>query len=127
MATLTRKIATVELVDERVLTVRIINPDVLRCEEFSRLQGWAGMTVKDEVASLGDVRLHNTFQTWAALKRTGQYSSGFEQFRDVDCIDLSVDEEEVPPTQPAPASGYSPSSHGSDADPSTSSPEPTTS
>lgn len=126
-ATLTRKIATVELVDGRVVQVRITNPDMLRCEEYASQQGWPGLTIEDGVATPRALRLQQTFQAWAALKRTRAYTSGFEQFRDVDCVDLDVDEEEVRPTPPDLGAGSSPSSPGSDDATSTSSSELTTS
>lgn len=126
MPKLTRKTAIVELADGRILTARVINPDVLRYEETARRLGWRLMTVEDGVADLGNLNQANTFQAYAALKRTGQYAGTWETFCGSDCVDLTVEEESVDPTQPAPDSDSSPSSHGSDAGRSPSSETQTT-
>lgn len=113
---LTRRLAAVELADGRILTVRITNPDTMRYEQTAHRNGWPGVTVTDGVGELKDQTRKVTFETWAALKRTGQYEGTWEKFSQTDCLDVTVEEETVDPTQPAPAPTSSPSSHGGDAD-----------
>lgn len=127
MQKLTRRHAVVELADGRILTARIINPDTIRYEETARRHGWPGLVVEDGKAEFRGNALRDTFESFAALKRTGQYGGSWEAFRETDCVDLTVNEEEVDPTQPVPASGSVPSSPGSDVAPSPSSETPTTS
>lgn len=122
---LTRRTAVVELADGRVLTVRIINPDVLRFEETAKRQGWPGHLITDSGTEYHGNTLKLTFEAYAALKRTGQYDGDWERFRS-DCIDVEAHEEEVDPTQPGVGPGSSPSSHGSGDSISSSSPEPMT-
>lgn len=126
MSGITRRIATVELADGQVLTARVINPDTLRYEQTAHRNGWPGMTMVDGVATLGDTARRMTFEAWAALKRTNQYAGSWDQFSQTDCLDVTVDEEEVNPTRRAAAPDSSPSSHGTDAEVSMSSPEPMT-
>lgn len=123
---ITRRIATVELADGQVLTARIINPDTLRYEQTAHRNGWPGMTMVDGVATLGDTVRRMTFEAWAALKRTNQYAGSWDQFSQIDCIDVEVSDEEVNPTQPAAEPDSSQNSHGTDADLSKSLPEPMT-
>lgn len=126
MTGITRRIATVELEDGRVLTARIINPDTLRYEQTAHRNSWPGMTMVDGVATLGDTARRMTFEAWAALKRTNQYSGSWDQFCQTDCLDVDVSEEDVNPTQSAAEPDSSPSSHGTDAEVSKSLPELTT-
>lgn len=117
MATLTRRIATVELADGRILTARIINPDTLRYEQTAQLNKWPGMTMVDGVATIGDTVRRMTFETWAALKRTNQYDRDYDTFASVDCVDVEMSEEDVNPTQPEAEPDSSQSSPGTDANP----------
>lgn len=126
MSGITRRIATVELADGQVLTARVINPDTLRYEQTAHRNGWPGMTMVDGVATLGDTARRMTFEAWAALKRTNQYAGSWDQFSQTDCLDVTVDEEEVNPTRRAAEPDSSPSSHGTDAEVSKNSPEPMT-
>lgn len=123
---ITRRTATVELADGRVVDVRITNPDSIRYEQTAQRHGWPGMTIKDGTATVQDYTRKTTFEAWAALKRTGQYDGPWERFESTDCVDLDVAEEEVPPTPTDLDSDSSPSWLGSDDDLSTSSLEPTT-
>lgn len=123
MTGITRRIATVELEDGRVLTARVINPDTLRYEQTAHRNSWPGMTMVDGVATLGDTVRRMTFEAWAALKRTNQYSGTWDQFCQTDCLDVSIDEEEVNPTQSAAEPDSSRNSHGTDAEVSKSLPE----
>lgn len=123
MTAITRRIATVELADGRILTARVINPDTLRYEQTAHRNSWPGMTMVDGVATLGDTTRRMTFEAWAALKRTDQYAGSWDQFSQTDCLDVEINEEEVNPTQSAAAPDSSPSSHGTDAEVSKSLPE----
>lgn len=122
-STITRRIATVELTDGRVLTARVINPDTLRYEQTAHRNGWPGMTMVDGVATLGDTVRRMTFEAWAALKRTDQYAGSWDQFSQTDCVDVEIEEEKVNPTRPAAAPDSSQNSHGTDAEVSKSLPE----
>lgn len=126
MPKLTRRTAIVELADGTITTVRITNPDTLRYEQTAHRNGWPGMTLTDGVATLNDASRRATFEAWAALKRTGQYADAWEKFAQTDCVEVSIEEEQVDPTRPAPALDSSPSSHGTDNGVSKSSPVPTT-
>lgn len=125
-AKLTRRTAVVEMADERILTVRVTNPDKLRYEEHALRQGWNNVNMNGEVLGGAYNARGETYETWAALKRTGQYDGTYEQFAGRDCLAITVDEEEVDPTQPGPGSGSSPKSPGTGAVPSSSSSKPTT-
>lgn len=127
MPKLTRRTATVELADGRVLEARIINPDTIRYEETAQRYGWPGVVIEDGKAEFHGNALRDTFESYAALKRTSQYAGSWESFRDSDCVAVEVDEQDVDPTQPAPVSASVPSSHGSDVDRSLSSETQTTS
>lgn len=126
MPKIQRRTAAVELADGRILEVRILNPDRIRYEQTAHRNGWPGMTVTDGVATLNDTTRRATFEAWAALKRTGQYDGTWEKFYATDCLDVTIDEEDVDPTPPDPDSETSPSSHGADAGVSPSSVTPTT-
>lgn len=121
MAKLTRRVATVELADGRVLTARITNPDTLRYEQEAHRNGWPGMTIVDGVTSMGDLTRRTTFEAWAALKRTNQYAGTWATFSTTDCVDIATDEEDVNPTPPGPDSGSLPNSRGPGAEVSSSS------
>lgn len=123
MTGITRRIATVELADGRVLTARVINPDTLRYEQTAHRNSWPGMTMVDGVATLGDTTRRMTFEAWAALKRTDQYAGSWDQFSQTDCLDVEISEEEVNPTQSAAEPDSSRNSHGTDAEVSKSLPE----
>lgn len=127
MSSLKRRIATVELADERVLVVRIINPDVLRYEEQAHREKWPTMTVRDEVGTLPALDYSATFQAWAALKRTGQYDGSWTDFKTKDCVQVQIDEEELDPTPPDHVPDSWQSSPGTDDVPSRSSEDSTTS
>jgi len=127
MPKIKRRNAAVELADGRVLEVRILNPDTIRYEQTAHRNGWPGMTVTDGVATLNDATRRQTFEAWAALRRTGQYDGPWERFEATDCLDVTVEEEDVDPTRPEADPGSSPNSHGSDDAPSENSPTPTTS
>jgi hypothetical protein len=99
MATLKRKVATVELASGEVIEVRIIHPDVLRYQETAQKHGWPAVTVRDEVGTVPHLSYEDTFCAWAALRRTGQYSGKWETFKDTDCVQLDVEEEDVRPTE----------------------------
>ena len=101
MATLKRRVATVEIASGEVLTVRIIHPDVLRYQETAQKHGWPSLTVRGEVGTTPHLDYEDTFCTWAALRRTNQYAGKWEEFKDTDCVDLVVETEDVHPTQPA--------------------------
>jgi len=100
---LTRANATVELADGSILEVRILNPDKLRYEKTAAVHGWPVPTVKDGAVAMNNLRFQQTFEIWAALTRTDQYSGSWEVFRDKDCVDFDVDEDEaVAPFRPDP-------------------------
>lgn len=127
MSKLTRRVATVELADGRILETRITNPDTMRYEHTAQTHGWPGMTVKDGITTVADATRRATFEVWASLKRTKQYDGTWETFEQTDCLDFNVEEEEVDPTRPDPGTGSSPISPGLDGVPSPNSLEPTTS
>lgn len=125
---LTRRDATVELADGRILTVRLINPDLLRWEDTAQRQGWDTVTVKDGVAVPVQAQQQSTFLIWAALTRTGQYHEKYQLFRDSDCVDFDVNEVDVDPTLSALEADFSRNSSGPAGDsPSTGSQPPPTS
>lgn len=124
---LTRTYVTVELADGRILTARVINPDVIRYEENAERGNWPTTTVQGDVGTVRGTELKNTFCAYAALTRTKQYDGKWEDFRGRDCVEIHTHEEDVDPTPSAPADTSSPSSHGSDDGPTPSSQEPTTS
>ena len=126
MTGITRRIATVELADGRILTARVINPDTLRYEQTAHRNGWPGMTMVDGVAQMGDANRRVTFEAWAALKRTDQYAESWDHFATKDCLDVDMREEEVNPTRPAAEPDSSPNWRGTDAEVSKSLPEPMT-
>lgn len=127
MPQLTRRIAVVELADGRIVEVRITNPDSIRYETTAQRHGWPGMQIKDGVGTMGDQYRRVTFETWAALKRTGQYDGPWEKFEQTDCVDIDVNEEKVDPTIPAPGSDSVQNWRGSEDGVSPNSLEPTTS
>jgi hypothetical protein len=98
MPTLKRRIATVELASGEVITVRVIHPDVLRYQETAQRHGWPSLVVKDGVGTPPLLDYEDTFVAWAALRRTNQYSGKWEEFKDSDCVELTVDTEDVDPT-----------------------------
>lgn len=110
MATLKRRIATVELASGEVIAVRIIHPDVLRYQETAQRHGWPSLVVKDGAGTTPHLDYEDTFVTWAALRRTNQYAGKWEEFKDADCVDLTVEVEDVDPTElsvggPTPEAG----------------------
>src|SRR5699024_1258355 len=67
------------------------NPDHVRWE-MTAARRWPEMlpdadTGSDRISIRG-IQLQQTFICWAAMKRTGQTSIEFEDFRDTECIDI---------------------------------------
>lgn len=107
--TMTRQAFAVTLADGRVLTVSPGNPDTVRWE-MTAAKRWPELLPKpipgtDSLAFPAPMVMQ-TFVTWAALTREGQYDGKFEDFRDRDCLDIDpVEDVAVDPTPAAPESG----------------------
>ena len=69
------------MADGTVLTVQVVNPDYLNWDRTAAKHNWAGMS-KIPFTWL-------TFVTWSALRRTNQVDSTWEQFSEVDCIQVT--------------------------------------
>jgi len=81
----------VELNDGTELKARTAMADYLRYEETAKRQ-------KPPWGSVGDSPSHwEAFVSWSALKRTGQYDGGWEQFK-LDAVAVDATPEEVDPT-----------------------------
>jgi hypothetical protein len=105
MGLLKRKYAAVELASGDVFTdIRIITADTVRYEETAQKHRWPQIVVKDGSGTVPHLQHQERFEVWAALKRLGKYDGTWEEFKDRDLLDYSVDEVEVDPTRPAPES-----------------------
>lgn len=85
-----------EMVDGRVLETRTSMKDYILFETTAKRQKppWGGIAENPS--------RWEAFVSWAALRRTGQFSGGFETFLDeTDIVDASTDEP-VEPTQQDP-------------------------
>lgn len=81
-----------EMADGRVLEAKTMMKDYLLFETTSKRQKppWGGIS--------DNPSRWEAFVSWAALRRTGQYSAGFETFtEELDIVDAST-EEAVDPT-----------------------------
>lgn len=77
---------TVTLDNGTRVTEEIRNPDRVRWDMTAARQGWPSFS---DAAFLG-----MTFLSFAALKRTGQYTGTWEEFRDTDCADIEMTDAE---------------------------------
>lgn len=79
-------------------TVDVQNPDRVKWDRTAHRHNWPKFS---EVPFMG-----MTFWAWAAMTRTGLYTGTWDQFADVDCIDLTGEDldaakAELDPTQTA--------------------------
>lgn len=77
-----RQFVTVTLSGDREVSAEIRNPDRVRWDMTAAKHGWPSF---QDSPFLG-----MTFLAWAALKRTGEYVGTWEQFRDDDCMDIEI-------------------------------------
>ena len=77
-----RQFVTVTLSDDREVSAEIRNPDRVRWDMTAAKHNWPSF---QDSPFLG-----MTFLAWAALKRTGDYVGTWEQFRDDDCMDIVI-------------------------------------
>ena len=87
----------VEMASGEMLTAAVRNPDRVRWDITASKHKWPSFS---DAAFLG-----MTFMSWAALKRTGQYSGEFEKFRDEDCLDIEMVDDEGNPLTEADLAG----------------------
>lgn len=72
---------TALMADGSVLAVQVLNPDYLNWDRTAAKHNWASMQ-KIPFTWL-------TFVTWSALRRTGQVESSWDQFSEVDCLQVT--------------------------------------
>jgi hypothetical protein len=72
---------TALMADGSVLSVQVLNPDYLNWDRTAAKHNWASMQ-KIPFTWL-------TFVTWSALRRTGQVESTWDQFSEVDCLQVT--------------------------------------
>jgi hypothetical protein len=103
----TRQQFTCYMADGRTLVVVSGNPDTLRWETTAARRFPELVPTTDDKGNMSfkAPMFMQTFVAWAALKRTRQYDGTWEQFSETDCLDVTPEEIEVNPTQPAPALG----------------------
>lgn len=77
-----RQFVTVTLSDDREVSAEIRNPDRVRWDITAAKQNWPSF---QDSPFLG-----MTFLAWAALKRTGEYVGKWEDFRDTDCMNIEI-------------------------------------
>lgn len=104
MGQLKRRFATVELADGTVHEdIRIIAADTVRYEETAQRNRWPSLVVKDGSGTTPHLDHKERFEIWCALRRLGLYDGKWEQFKDTDLVDFTVEAETADPTQPAPS------------------------
>lgn len=62
------------------ITTPVLNPDRVRWDMAASKHGWPSFS---DAPFLG-----TTFLAWAAMRRTGDYTGSFEDFRDRDALDI---------------------------------------
>lgn len=77
-----RQFVTVTLIDEAEVSAEIRNPDRVRWDMTAAKHNWPSF---QDSPFLG-----MTFLAWAALKRTGQYAGKWEDFKDNDCLNIEI-------------------------------------
>ena len=77
-----RQFVTVTLIDETEVSAEIRNPDRVRWDMTAAKHNWPSF---QDSPFLG-----MTFLAWAALKRTGEYAGKWEDFRDNDCLNIEI-------------------------------------
>ena len=85
MAIFTRTYITIETALGKFLRARVTMAEQIQYEKTARANGWKPET---------DQGISNVFLAWHALKRTGQITETFEQFRDL-VVDAAVDRIDV--------------------------------
>lgn len=80
-----RQFVNVTLIDDREVSAEIRNPDRVRWDMTAAKHNWPSF---QDSPFLG-----MTFLAWAALKRVGEYAGPWDKFRDEDCLNIEIVDE----------------------------------